>query len=127
VTTIAAPTAAELETRDFTFTIETAAGTVSGSDEFERFADVVYGDERFLNAALGLDTETGAVSFTFNVRAESLAAANELALLMVAEAIAAHRDADTRRKVAKAILVGAALLLIVRIAGELDVDVEVPV
>jgi hypothetical protein len=126
VTTIAAPTAAELETRDFTFTIETAPGTVSGSDEFERFADVVYGDERFLNAALGLDTETGAVSFTFNVRAESLAAANELALLMVAEAIAAHRDADTRRKVAKAILVGAALLLIVRIAGELDVDVEVP-
>jgi hypothetical protein len=103
---------------EFTVTIDTAADVVAAEGgAFDRLIEIVYADDRFGSPALGLNDD-GAVTFTFNVDAETWPAATDRATGLVAGALEQLQAAERRRGLVHGALFVAALLLIARIAIE---------
>lgn len=102
---------------EFTVTIETEPKTATDDTFLDRLGEIVYADERFISPAIGLDDD-GSLSFVFNVHADDLPAATELATKLVGEAVARVQRGDAMRKAVTAAALAVAILLIARVAIE---------
>lgn len=103
---------------EFTVTIDTAPGVAEAEGYLDRLIEVVYADDRFIAPALGLEQESGSVTFTFNLEAETWPAATDKATELVAEAIARVERGQVIRTALTGAVVAAALFLIARVVIE---------
>lgn len=73
--------------KDWTVTVESAAGVAASAAVLEQVALVMDRDERAIDPALSVNTKTGVISATFRVDADNPEKATATALSAFAEAL----------------------------------------